>query len=727
MLVRLATLILLLFHSQVFTLAQSTSSTTAMGTLASQMQPGTWAELQTNGLSKEFLRTGQGNILQFSESGVWDPISKHIFFTGKGQSSYTPTKFIMYSDATNTWSAGPLPPACAEGFCKWGHAYDHNAIDPTKGDYYYRAAFLNRIARYNFTDNRWVELPQFSEDDIGCCAGLTYFPEMNGLVLVSRGTILFFDAAKNRWLRRAKGFAMGGIHNIVEYNPVHKLVVFGGGNKSGDLYKMDTSGTITKLKNAPLEIRIAGSSGTLFTVDPTSGKYIVLNKDKSFYEYDVILDNWTLQNEFAPVSSYAIAVPISTYGVIMFMEQGNPPKVYLYKHAPGRGISITSNITLSKDSTTSLTPGTSVQRSPEVLHVGPGKQYGKPSQAAAVVKDGDTVEIDAGIYEGDAAIWQANNLTIRGIGGRAHLKANGAHIQGKSIWITRGRNITIENIEFSDTKVRDRNGAGIRHEGTGLTLRNCYFHDNEMGILTKNNPEDEILIEYSEFANNGTGNGRTHNIYISKIKKFTLRYSFSHNSKGGQLVKTRAQENHILYNRLIDEGDGTSNYEIDLSNGGVSYIVGNLIRQSPLTENSVLITHAPEGATNPSQELYIINNTLVNDRSAGIFVKVTGTPSVAKIVNNLFVGNGTILSGPGEMKNNLATEDFQFVDKANYDYHLKPDSAAMDGGTNPGTVNGVDLTPVWQYVHPLGREQRIVAGSAIDIGAYEFNNKSETQ
>ena len=70
------------------------------------------------------------------------------------------------------------------------------------------------------------------------------------------------------------------------------------------------------------------------------------------------------------------------------------------------------------------------------------------------------------------------------------------------------------------------------------------------------------MIEYSEFAYNGTGNGFTHNIYVGGAK-FTLRYSYSHHAYSGQLVKSRALENHITYNRLTTE-DGNTSYEIDL-------------------------------------------------------------------------------------------------------------------------------------------------------------------
>jgi hypothetical protein len=64
-----------------------------------------------------------------------------------------------------------------------------------------------------------------------------------------------------------------------------------------------------------------------------------------------------------------------------------------------------------------------------------------PSAAAAVAGDGDIIEIDAGEYVGDVAFWTANNLTIRGVGGMAHLRAAGNSAGGKAIWVIKGNGV----------------------------------------------------------------------------------------------------------------------------------------------------------------------------------------------------------------------------------------------------------------------------------------------
>ena len=353
------------------------------------------------------------------------------------------------------------------------------------------------------------------------------------------------------------------------------------------------------------------------------------------------------------------------------------------------------------------------------LQVGFGKKYLVPSIAAKFAKDGDTIEIDAGDYPKDAATWKQNNLTIRGVGGQAHLNADGASAEGKGIWVIRGNNVIIENIEFSGAQVRDRNGAGIRLEGAGLTIRNCYFHDNQNGILTGANENSDILIENSEFSHNGAGDGRSHNMYIGAVRSFTLKYSYSHHAQVGHTVKSRARTNYILYNRIMDEDDGNSSYSIDISNGGIAYVIGNLVQQGQKTENSGIISYGAEGLQSSVNEFYLINNTVVNDRPQGgefVFVK-PGTMPV-RIVNNLFIGKGRIEAAGGEESHNVRGDKSELISPLTYDYRLKPKAEAVNAGIEPGSANDFSLRPVDQYVHKASSEPRPQSGK-IDVGAYE--------
>lgn len=342
-----------------------------------------------------------------------------------------------------------------------------------------------------------------------------------------------------------------------------------------------------------------------------------------------------------------------------------------------------------------------------LLSVGPGRALKSPSAAAAVAKDGDLIEIDAGDYRGDAAVWSANGLTIRGVNGMARLDAGGKSAQQKAVWIIRGNNTIVENIGFGGCRVPDHNGAGIRHEGAGLTVRHCLFHDNENGILTGANAESDILVEHSEFHHNGFGDGYSHNLYIGRVRSFTMRFSSSHHSKTGHLVKSRAQTNMILCNRLMDEDDGTSSFVIDLPNGGRSFIIGNIIQHGPQAVNRTAVSYAAEGTENAVQELFVVNNTCVNERSpAGDFLRIAGNPARVRVVNNLLVGFKSVSDGETEPVGNLLTAHPGFADAAKRDYRLLTKSPAAGAGVDPGKAGDFDLMPAFYYEHPLASGKR---------------------
>jgi hypothetical protein len=353
------------------------------------------------------------------------------------------------------------------------------------------------------------------------------------------------------------------------------------------------------------------------------------------------------------------------------------------------------------------------------LCIGPGHKFQKPSEAAVVAKDGQTIQIDAGDYPSDAAIWPQNNLTIRAVGGRAHINANGVQAAGKGTWIIRGSNTLLENLEFSGAKVPDRNGAGIRLEGKNLIIRNCYFHHNENGILTGVNEDSDIVIEHSEFAHNGYGDGQSHNIYVGRVRSLTVKFSHLHHAKVGHNLKSRAMTNQILYNRIVDETDGTASYEVNLPDGGLAYLIGNIIQQSPKTENNTMVSYGEEGLKKGSHEFYFSSNSVINDGPKdGRFIRIQPGTKTVKIVNNLFAGPGKLLEGPGEMNNNLAINKSEFIAPDHYDYRLRHGSKAADAGIDPGTANGISLTPTFQYVHPLQSIPRKI-NQRLDLGAFE--------
>ena len=341
----------------------------------------------------------------------------------------------------------------------------------------------------------------------------------------------------------------------------------------------------------------------------------------------------------------------------------------------------------------------------KVLRVGPTREIRTLAAASNLLKDQGTIEVDAGEYHADVAIWKQKNLTLRAVGGRVKLIASGAAAEGKGIWVIRGGIIEVDGFDFLDAAVRDRNGAGIRLDRGHLVVRNSTFTNNENGILTGSDKESILEIENCEFGNNGFGDGRSHNLYVGAIKRLSVTGSYFHHARVGHLLKSRAAENHIFYNRLTDEIGGRASYELEFPSGGIAYVVGNVIQQGSQTENPHMISYAAEGYKWTDNELYLINNTLVDNRpNNGVFLKIKPGNVKIQAINNLLVGNNGKLdtAGPGHYQNNINVDWNEFVRAQREDFRLVKDSKLIGKGINPSIENGINLRPTKEYQHPRG-------------------------
>jgi hypothetical protein len=372
-----------------------------------------------------------------------------------------------------------------------------------------------------------------------------------------------------------------------------------------------------------------------------------------------------------------------------------------------------------------------------LIQVGPTRTYKTVAAGYNAAAAGDTIEIDSATYTGSQG-WVSiskNNLTIRGVGPtRPVLDAAGGATASKGIFVVSAANLTVENLEFANAYIPSSlglNAAGIRYQPSGspatLTARNCYFHHNQNGILGGEGASTDIVLENCEFHRNGAGDGYSHNMYIGNGRSLTLKHCYVHDAYLGHEVKTRARTNYILYNRISNES-GTAARELQLANGGPAYVIGNVIYQGN-GGNSQIITYGDEysiGGANLNPYLYIVNNTIINQRASGAqFIYIADAAAIALVQNNIFqkrtFGTQTILTGPATMVSNWETTSAGFVDMAGYDFRLTAASVgAIDMGTATGYgLNSYPLTPEFQYVHSGSSEDRPDDG-AIDIGAYEY-------
>ncbi len=323
---------------------------TAMGALAASMAPGTWAQLTTTNIVPTLEANGaSGAIFGYSEDAAWDPASRQWLYVGGDHNDIA--RFAAYSADTNTWSRKPQPSWIGSGTM---HGYDHNAINPATGDFYHYPFGGGRLFKYAVASATWTQLPSLSVPEyIGVASGVEYFPDMGGVFVANLqgGSAYLFRESTQRWTTLSATLPAHGYHNFAEYNPVRRVMLFGGGNSPGSqkIYKLDAAGTITPLRDSPVGL---GINQSIVTVDPVSGDYLVFHQSGSWYVYDIATDAWTPKSGSFPFATpnrstpvwHTGATPVSTYGVIMFVKFyfGTPDQawVHLYKHATGGGPSV---------------------------------------------------------------------------------------------------------------------------------------------------------------------------------------------------------------------------------------------------------------------------------------------------------------------------------------------------------------------------------------------------
>jgi len=327
----------------VFLFSPSHADAGELATAASQMRAGTWRQLSTNNMYGALGDSAgaSGNILTYSDNGVWYPGTKSFYFVGGDHNGVA--RFVRFQESTNTWSIMPQP-SWIGSFTM--HAYDHTAIDTSRGHIYHRPFGQTVVRRYAISSRLWIDLPtNFASESNLCCVGIDWFPgERDSLVWA--GLELNEYTAASGWINRSTDLPMGNQHNFAEYNPVHEIVVFGGGygDNSNAVYRFDADGKIKRQDNAPIGL---GIQSTIFTVDPVSGEYLVLTSAGEFWIYDVINDSWQMQPETPeviadlPYPGYRlnsiVATPISDFGVVMLAKCNQTDcTVWLYNHSPSK-------------------------------------------------------------------------------------------------------------------------------------------------------------------------------------------------------------------------------------------------------------------------------------------------------------------------------------------------------------------------------------------------------
>lgn len=364
------------------------------------------------------------------------------------------------------------------------------------------------------------------------------------------------------------------------------------------------------------------------------------------------------------------------------------------------------------------------------LCVGPDYLLKHPSQAARMAQEGNTVYIEAGNYT-DCAVWPVS-VTIRGINGRPTI--GGKVCEGKGVWITKGKDTVIENVELHGALGGVSNAAAIRHEGKALVLRNVEIYNSHNGILSGHDPEMSVEVYDSVFHHMHTIGDLAHNIYVGKIARFVAEGNYFYDGESGHFIKTLAAHSTIAYNRIIQTKDLNAAL-IDLWGCSKFEIMGNammrtgrygamaFIQITPRVTNGRTIA-CPDTRKLGGLVAYntaFFNNSLHDDpRWSNLLHYKYPTPNVL-VADNVVVhanqvvwddkGYGFAAHG-GVMTGNYHTKTWDpslFVDPNNGDLRLTR--------TLPAAAAPIDFVPKREPALPVGTRPR---ANGRDVGAFAY-------
>lgn len=253
------------------------------------------------------------------------------------------------------------------------------------------------------------------------------------------------------------------------------------------------------------------------------------------------------------------------------------------------------------------------QPSPETYPVDPGTvkvgnfTYKSISQASASLQDNQVMVIGEGTYF-EPLVIQKNNVKIIGSG---RVTFDGINAEGKAAIITKGKNITIINIECKNITVRDQNGSCIRSEGENLTVDHVYFHDSEQGILSSRN--EYLHITDSRFEKLGK-NGQAHGIYIDAGELIIEKSLFIASVSEGHEIKSRARKT-VIKNSVIASLSSEDSRLLDVPNGGELIISDSVLEKGPQSANSTAIGYGLEGIKHALNKITIEKSVIVLERN----------------------------------------------------------------------------------------------------------------
>lgn len=334
-----------------------------------------------------------------------------------------------------------------------------------------------------------------------------------------------------------------------------------------------------------------------------------------------------------------------------------------------------------------------------ILTVGLNKQYASLHAALDAARDGDVVNVSSGLYTDDIATIRSK-VTLNAVGGKVTLLALAPLAPGQAV-LTVTTDATINGFVFAGAKATDGTAAGLLDTGGALTLRNTLFTGDQTGLVVRGSATGTVVIQGSEFAANGIGDGFSGNISVGAIAALTITDSYVHDAAGDE-ISSLAKSTVITGTRILDStvpglAPVLPTADVNLPSGGVVLIQNSVLEKAANGAGPAI--RVGGGTPYAATSITITGDTIVSDKPSvsdkpGATLLQNATTTVASITGDQIYGFGTVATGPA-------------VQSANTVPATRPVTAST-----PLVVPGIAL-PV-EY----GRAGAVVAnGTVLTVGA----------
>lgn len=332
-------------------LAHPAMAASTLATAAAALSAGSWTSITPSGKST----VDASLVTSYGASASYDVIRRQINFVGSTHPQ--PYDHILYDDTTNAYLDGTLFSGVPASTNFVGHGFDGNTSDPRTGDVFYLcrtgSCGGNYIYKKAYNSTTWTALavnPLSPNETNSDAAALTYFPEMNALIVIVPSGRVYkcVDPCTSTGNWSLVGTTSPtGSYAFAEYNQARGFVLLG--SVANDfVYTLSSAGTLaSKAYFASDPYTGSGYNGNV-VADPVSGVFIVTNgvsagtSTHTCTTYDVTpstsATTGSCTSPPAGLTGSSVSVALRHYGVIAYIHCGDgcgssTLNIYLYKHA----------------------------------------------------------------------------------------------------------------------------------------------------------------------------------------------------------------------------------------------------------------------------------------------------------------------------------------------------------------------------------------------------------